>query len=212
MRGQDRDNNAQSELLIATGNKGKAREFAYLLAGAPLRLRTLAEFPHIVEVAETGATFAENAVLKARAYSQQTGLWTLADDSGLEVEALGGAPGLHSARYAGAGATDEVRRQKLLAELARTGDARRRARFVCVIAVIAAEEEGAHLFTGICAGHIADVERGARGFGYDPIFVPDGFSETFGELADEGKQHISHRARALAAARAYLLAELANRA
>src|SRR5205085_9712041 len=119
----DGANNQMSELLIATSNVGKAREFTYLLADVPFRLRTLAEFPHVPEVAETGATFAENAALKARAYSRQTGLWTLADDSGLEVEALGGAPGLHSARYAGAGATDEERRLKLLAELTRTGDA-----------------------------------------------------------------------------------------
>jgi len=194
-----------SELLIATSNVGKAREFTYLLADVPFRLRTLAEFPHVPEVAETGATFAENAALKARAYSRQTGLWTLADDSGLEVEALGGAPGLHSARYAGAGATDEERRLKLLAELTRTGDATRRARFVCVIALAQPAENAMQLFTGICTGHVAHTQRGAHGFGYDPIFVPDGYAATFGELSDEVKQHISHRARALAAAKAYLL-------
>jgi XTP/dITP diphosphohydrolase len=210
MTDQQRDNQALLELLIATGNPGKRREFAYLLADVPLRLRTLAEFPHVSEVEETGTTFAANAVLKAQAYCRETGLWTLADDSGLEVAALDGAPGVHSARYAGAGTSDEARRQKLLLELARIGDATRRARFVCVIALARPAESNLQLFTGVCEGHIAHAARGEHGFGYDPLFVPDGYAETFGELSDETKQHISHRARALAAAKAYLLAQTSS--
>ena len=204
---------ASPDLLIATRNLGKLREFARLLATLPVRLRGLAEFPHVAEVAETGATFAENAALKVEAYSRATGLWTLADDSGLEVTALGGAPGVRSARYAGAAATDETRRLRLLEELGRTGDTERRARFVCVIAL--ARPGGApavELFTGVCEGRIAHAARGSGGFGYDPIFVPEGFAETFGELPDEVKQRISHRARALAAAQAFLTKQLGRTA
>ncbi len=193
------------ELLIATNNMGKLREFIWLLRELPVRLRSLAEFPHIPEVAETGATFAANATLKANSYCAQTGLWTLADDSGLEVDALGGAPGIFSARCAGAGATDGMRRTHLLAELAQTGTAERRARFVCVLALAQPEATTPELFVGICAGRIAHAERGRHGFGYDPVFVPDGYEQTFGELSDEVKQNISHRARALTAAKTYLL-------
>lgn len=192
-------------LLIATNNLGKLREFTWLLQALPLRLRSLREFPHIAEVEETGATFIENATLKARSYCAQTGLWTLADDSGLEVEALGGAPGIFSARYAGAEATDEMRRARLLAELAQTGDSVRRARFVCAIALVESAATTPVIFSGVCAGHIAFVERGRHGFGYDALFVPDGYEQTFGELSDEIKQNISHRARALAAAKDYLI-------
>lgn len=196
--------NGSPALLIATGNAGKLREFIWLLRKLPLRLRSLREFPHIAEVAETGATFAENAALKAQSYCAQTGLWTLADDSGLEVDALGGAPGLYSARYAGAEATDAMRRARLLAELAQTGDAERLARFVCVIALASAATDAPVLFSGVCTGRIAPVERGRHGFGYDPLFVPDGYEQTFGELTDDIKQNISARARALAAVTAYI--------
>jgi len=196
------------DLLIATGNAGKLREFEQLLARLPLCLHSLAEFPHVIEVAETGATFAENAVLKARGYCAQTGLWTLADDSGLEVAALDGAPGVRSARYAGAGATDEARRSLLLSELASTDEAARQARFVCVIALMEAATQPPKLFTGICKGRIAQAARGQGGFGYDPIFVPAGHEQTFGELSEEIKQRISHRARAAAAAAVYLRARL----
>jgi XTP/dITP diphosphohydrolase len=198
------------ELLVATNNAGKLRELSSLLAALPLRLRRLAEFPHVAEVEETGTTFAENAALKAIEYCRQTGLWTLADDSGLEVAALGGAPGVLSARYAGVGATDEVRRQRLLAELARTGDVERCARFVCVIALAQPDVAAPQLFTGVCEGHIARAARGKGGFGYDPIFVPANYAETFGELSDEIKQKISHRARALSAAHAYLSEQLGS--
>ncbi len=195
---------SQPVLLIATRNLGKVREFAQLLDGVPLRVLNLAEFPDTTEVEETGATFAENALLKARLYAAQTGVRTLADDSGLEVDALGGAPGVYSARYAGTNASDAERTARLLVELKRSTDARRRARFVCVIALFNPDGEHAHTFTGTCEGTIATAPRGSHGFGYDPIFVPDGYTQTFGELPREVKQDISHRSRALRAALEFL--------
>lgn len=193
-----------TELLIATHNQGKVREFAALLSDMPVCLRGLAEFERVVEVAETGATFAENAALKARSYAAQTGLWTLADDSGLEVDALGGAPGIFSARYGGADASDADRIARLLSELAQTNDHARRARFVCAIAIVHPATGNLDIFTGTCEGRIAQQPRGANGFGYDPLFIPEGYAETFGELTHATKDLLSHRARALHAARAFL--------
>ncbi|MER3426498.1 MAG: non-canonical purine NTP pyrophosphatase, RdgB/HAM1 family [Pyrinomonas sp.] len=190
------------KLLIGTSNVGKAHELRQLLDG--WHLLTLADFPALQPPPETGETFEANAALKARYYAAHTGLWTLADDSGLEVEALAGAPGIHSARYAGASATDAENVAKLLAELQRTNDPERRARFVCVIA-LASPDGRAWLFRGMCRGRIAHAPRGDGGFGYDPIFVPEGESLTFSELSAEEKQRRSHRARALAQARDFLL-------
>lgn len=197
--------NKTHELLIATRNDGKVREFASLLADVPLlRIRGLAEFPQTTEVEETGSTFEENASIKARAYAAQTRLLTLADDSGLEVEALGGAPGVFSARYGGRQDSDAGRTRHLLAELELTGDLQRRARFICVIAVARPQDDALNLFKGQCDGHIARQPRGTNGFGYDPVFIPDGYSQTFGELSSKVKQHLSHRARALRPALAFL--------
>lgn len=193
-----------SELLIATRNPGKIRELESLLGALPLRLRSLTEFPSIPEVDETGATFTENAVLKAVSYARQSALWTLADDSGLEVDALNGAPGVFSARYAGPEASDAQRVTLLLDELSRTNGQQRRARFVCVIAIADTDGQLAHVAQGSCDGHLAEAPRGTGGFGYDPIFIPDGYRQTFGELSVEIKQSISHRARALQAAGAFL--------
>lgn len=193
------------ELLIATGNKGKVAELRSLLAGLPLRLRDLAEFPSAGEVEETGRTFSDNAALKAQGYAEQTGLWTLADDSGLEVDALGGAPGVFSARYGGEGLTDADRVTRLLEELSKVDAKERRARFVCVIAIADPRGQVMNLSTGTCEGQIVHAPRGTHGFGYDPIFLPDGFEQTFGELTAEIKQDISHRALALKAARSFLV-------
>lgn len=193
-----------SELLIATSNPGKILELESLLATLPLRLRGLPEFRAIQEIEETGDTFTENATLKATGYAQQTGQWTLADDSGLEVEALGGAPGVYSARYAGPDASDTERIACLLEELAHTNDKGRRARFNCVIVISDPTGQVVNVAQGFCAGHLAHTPRGTRGFGYDPIFIPDGYQQTFGELPDEVKQLISHRARALTATSAFL--------
>jgi XTP/dITP diphosphohydrolase len=197
------------KLLIATGNAGKLREIRALLndalRAAQIELLSLRDFDSIQEVAENGSSFAENATLKARGYAAQTDLWTLADDSGLEVEALGGAPGVFSARYGGAGLDDAVRRAVLLDALRGVALENRRARFVCVIAIFDPRAERLELAQGVCEGHIALAARGTRGFGYDPVFIPDGYAQTFGELPDAVKQRISHRARAIHEARRFLI-------
>lgn len=189
--------NRTAELLIGTKNVGKIKELEQLLANGFFRLRSLNDFPSAIEPEETGAAFVENAVLKARSYALQTGLWALADDSGLEVVGLNGAPGVLSARYAGENATDAERIEKLLKELSETQNKNRRARFVCAMAI--ADETGEIKFSaeGVCNGKIALSATGANGFGYDPVFIPDGFSATFGELSSDIKQQISHRARAM---------------
>ena len=185
------------KLVVGTNNAGKIRELNELLKDLPVEIFGLSSFENVADVEETGATFADNAILKATDYARQTGLWALSDDSGLEVEVLGNAPGVFSARYAGENAGDSERIEKLLKELAVTGDQVRRARFVCVMAV--ADESGEIRFqaTGVCEGKIAPAPRGANGFGYDPVFVPDGYTETFGELSSTVKQEISHRSRAI---------------
>jgi XTP/dITP diphosphohydrolase len=191
-------------LLLASSNAGKLRELAQLLEGLPVRLRSLSEFGNVPAVEETGETFEENASLKAAFYGRLTGLLTLADDSGLEVEALGGAPGVRSARYAGADATDGQRVAKLLEELKGKSVGERGARFVCVLSLFDPASSGLRLFRGVCPGRIAESARGSQGFGYDPVFVPDGHDLSFAQLPAETKQRISHRALALADARGHL--------
>ncbi len=193
-----------TELLIATKNGGKIKELEKMLAGLPIQLRNLNEFPDVIEPEETGLTFTENACLKATFYARQTGIRAVADDSGLEVEIWNGAPGIYSARYAGENASEAERIEKLLKELSQTNDTNRRARFVCLMAI--AGETGKIEFTaeGICDGIIARAASGAGGFGYDPVFIPDGFSATFGELSADIKQQISHRARACVKINQYL--------
>ena len=195
---------APTELLVATNNAGKVRELSLLLADLPLRLRLLSELGEFTEAEETGTTFAENATLKALYYSALGSMLTLSDDSGLSVDALGGAPGVYSARYAGPRATYAERMRKLLDELAATGDDERRARFDCVIAVADPSTGDLQTFEGACAGRIAHAPRGTGGFGYDPVFIPDGYEQTFGELPDAVKHSVSHRARALAKAARHL--------
>ena len=200
----DLEQKTELNLLIATNNAGKLNEFAGLLSGLPVRLLGLAEFENIGEVEETGATFEENAVLKASGYALRSGMWSLADDSGLEVEALGGRPGVHSARYAGSGTGYEQKIAALLKEIEAAGDAERRARFVSVIAI--ADERGEIKFLAKCEcpGRIAAAPRGSNGFGYDPVFIPEGFRQTFGELLPDTKEQISHRALASAKIIRYL--------
>ncbi len=192
------------QLLIATKNKGKIAELEKLLGDLPVELRSLNDFQNLPDVEETGKTFAENAALKARIYAQQNDLWSLADDSGLEVAALSGAPGVFSARYAGENANDAANIEKLLRELSKTEERRRDARFVCAMAI--ADNAGAIKFEaeGFCGGKIISERRGTNGFGYDPIFVPEGFAETFAEISDATKQQISHRGRAAAKIIQYL--------
>jgi XTP/dITP diphosphohydrolase len=185
------------KLVVGTNNAGKIRELNELLTDLPVEIFGLSRFENVSDVEETGATFAENAILKANSYALQTGFWALSDDSGLEVEALGGAPGVFSARYAGENAGDKERIAKLLAELAGTNDESRRARFVCAMAIADEKGEIKFLAEGICEGRIARRPHGVNGFGYDPIFVPDGYEQTFGELSSTVKGEISHRARAI---------------
>jgi XTP/dITP diphosphohydrolase len=191
-------------LLLASHNQGKLRELGELLRDIPVMITSLGAFPNLQAVRETGATFRENSSLKATGYARQTRMLTIADDSGLEVKALGNRPGVFSARYAGPGASDEQRTQKLLSELASLGTEERSARFCCSVAL--ADEEGQiiHVSDGVCEGRIAIGPRGSAGFGYDPIFIPEGFQQTFAELEPEIKNQISHRARALASAREFL--------
>lgn len=187
----------EMEILIATQNTGKIKELTELLKGLPIALRSLNDFGKIAEPEETGATFMENAILKAKYYSLKTGLSALADDSGLEVEALDNAPGVFSARYAGLNAADAQRTEKLLTELGKTGDQNRFAKFVCAIAFTDEKAEVIYTATGICHGKIAFAPRGNNGFGYDPVFIPENFTETFGEVSGDIKQKISHRGRAI---------------
>lgn len=192
-------------LLLATRNAHKTREFAEIL-GPSFRVRDLSAISGVGEVEESGTTFAENASIKAVAASLVVAELVIADDSGLEVDALNGAPGVHSARYAGERATDSANVSKLLAELSRVGaDSReqRRARFRCTIAV-AQRGSVLNLVTGTAEGHVVQQRAGSGGFGYDPVFVPDGFAQPFAELGAKTKNRISHRAKAIARLREYL--------
>jgi XTP/dITP diphosphohydrolase len=191
-------------LLLGTRNPGKVIEIISILANSDWSFSLLEEFPNVGEAEENFTTFAENAIAKAQFYASATGLCALADDSGLEVEALGGAPGVFSARYAGAHASDADRRTLLLSELGKTGDSNRRARFVAVVAISKPNGEILNLSEGICNGTITFAPRGTGGFGYDPLFIPDGYTQTFAELPDTIKNQISHRARALLGTRTFL--------
>ena len=184
-----------TRLLIATRNPGKLREYEQLLAGLPLSLTYLDREGITHEVEEMGETFTENAVRKAQEYARLSGFLTLADDSGLEVDALGGEPGVHSARYAGQEADDKDRYQLLLQRMQGIPWEERGARFRCVIAV--AEPEGeTHTAEGTCEGVIAFAPQGDYGFGYDPIFYLPEHDKTMAQLPPEFKNRISHRARA----------------
>src|SRR5947207_5982477 len=194
------------QLIVATHNRNKTREIQQIL-GPKFEVRDLSAYPKISETAESGESFEENAKLKAIAVSKKMPGLVIADDSGLEVAALGGAPGIYSARYAGDKATDKENIDRLLQELRRIVAQRdqRRARFRCVLA-LARNGQMLGTFEGIADVAIVDQLRGQHGFGYDPIFVPNGFEETFGELPAELKNRISHRARAIHALAAKLAA------
>lgn len=186
-----------STLLLGTRNPGKVKEITSILEDSGWSFSSLQEFKNVGLAEENGATYTDNAIAKARFYASATGLWALADDSGMEVSALGGAPGVFSARYAGENASDGDRRELLLSELARVGDKERRARFVSAVAIANADGVVLNVSKGICEGTITFAPRGEGGFGYDPLFVPDGFDQTFAELPESVKNRISHRARAL---------------
>ncbi len=192
------------ELLFATRNAHKTKEIQEIL-GPQFQVNDLAEHREIPHIAEIGRTFEDNAILKAVAVSKRVAGLVVADDSGLEVDALGGAPGIYSARYAGPAAGDNEKIEKLLEELRRVGAPKdaRRARFRCVLA-LARKGEVLGVFEGVVEGQIADQSRGSGGFGYDPIFVLNGFQRTFGELKSAEKNQLSHRARALEKLRVFL--------
>ncbi|MCX7700420.1 MAG: RdgB/HAM1 family non-canonical purine NTP pyrophosphatase [Gemmataceae bacterium] len=191
-------------LVLATRNRKKREEIVAILSDLGLLFGDLSDWPNLPEVEETGTTFEENARLKAIAVARGTGHWALGEDSGLVVPALGGAPGVYSARYAGRQGDDEANNAKLLAELAKRPDADRSAYYVCTAAL--ADPTGhVHVVTeGRCHGRILDAPRGSGGFGYDPLFLIPEYHRTFAELSPRVKHALSHRARALERLRPWL--------
>jgi XTP/dITP diphosphohydrolase len=188
------------DLVLATRNRHKGKELGSLLADLPVRIRTMDEFPDVPDVVEDGDTCEANAIKKARAVSDATGLMAVADDTGLEVDALDGRPGVYAARYAGPQATYEDNCRKLLGEMAGVPLDRRTARFVTVAAV-ALPSQTVEVMTGRLEGLISERPAGARGFGYDPVFYVPELGKTLAELSSEEKNRISHRAKAFAQVR-----------
>ncbi len=182
-------------LVLATRNLHKVREITEILGDLSVEILSAADFPDLPPLTEDGSTLEENALRKARVVFQATGLPALADDSGLEVFYLAKRPGVHSARYAGANATYEENNKKLLAELKGVPPRRRNAQFRCAVAFVS--ERGEHVVEGVTEGTIMEEPRGAGGFGYDPLFQPNGFQQTYAEMLPELKNKISHRAKAL---------------
>ena len=195
------------ELVIATTNQGKLREIKELLKGSGLRIKSLAGFPGCPDVVEDGATFRENALKKARAVAEYTGRLALADDSGLEVDALDGAPGVFSARFSGRDADDLKNNKRLLRLMRDVPDEKRGAQFVCVLALAGPEGSGVRekVIRGVVRGKVAREMRGPRGFGYDPLFFYSRAGRTFAELAPEEKNAVSHRGKALKKLKDYFL-------
>jgi len=191
------------EIVFASRNKKKLQEVRRILADCPVTVLSLDEFPDCPEVVEDRDTFEGNAVKKAAAVAAYTGRLAFADDSGLEVTALNGAPGVYSARYAGEDADDVKNVQKLLAEMSDVPDGQRAARFVCCIALAIPGDE-VHTFWGFVDGTIAFQPRGEFGFGYDPVFYPAGYESTFAEMSAEQKDALSHRRKALEKLAQYL--------
>jgi len=188
------------KLIIATKNKGKVREIKHALNHLKLRILSLIDLPKLHDIKETGKTFEENAVKKARTIAKKLNVLVLADDSGLEVRALNGKPGVKSARYAGPNPTTKKLCRKLLKAMKSEKD--RRSRFVCAIAI--ADPRKVRTIKGVCRGKIINEMKGDRGFGYDPIFVPEGFNKTFAKMPLKLKNQISHRGKALKKAKALL--------
>lgn len=185
------------KILIATKNKGKASEFKGFFAKYGIHTLSLLDLPEdIPDIEETGSTFKENAGLKAEQISARFGVPVLADDSGLIIDALDGRPGIYSARYAGEDANDQENISKVMDELKEVPLDERTARFICVLAVARPDKETTFV-TGFCEGKIALSEAGTNGFGYDPIFIPEGFTQTMAQLTVEEKAQISHRSQAI---------------
>lgn len=188
--------NTVKKIVVATKNAGKVKEIRTLLAGLPFEVVSPEILGDIAEPEETGNTFDDNAILKAEYYAAHTGMACLADDSGLEVDALGGAPGVYSARYAGIDATDDDNNARLLRELSKCGDTGRVARFCCSLAFC--DDNGETILTrGICEGEIITEPRGTAGFGYDPLFYMAKYKKTLAEMSVAEKNLVSHRGKAL---------------
>jgi XTP/dITP diphosphohydrolase len=181
-------------IILATRNPGKVKEISAIMKGLPFTITGVTEIPGLSEVVEDGKTLEENAYKKAREIYLKTGIPTLSDDTGLEVYHLNMEPGVFSARYAGEHVTYEQNNTKLLSALERVPFPERQARFRCVAAFVTDTIE--KITVGMCHGHIATEPHGTNGFGYDPLFVPDGYRQSFGELSDEIKNSMSHRAKA----------------
>lgn len=192
-----------TEVVLATGNLHKAKEIRAILNGLGIKFLTLQDFPKMPDIIEDGKTFKENAVKKAKEIARLTGKTALADDSGIEVEALNNAPGIYSARFAGEKATNSANNKKLIGLLKDIPLARRKARFVCVIAIA---EHGGRIYTaeGELKGIIALRPAGKKGFGYDPLFIVPRYKKTVAQLSSEVKNRISHRAKALKKAKEIL--------
>ena len=183
------------ELVLASGNKGKMAEFQRLLEGLDVQIHSMKEYPEIGEIVEDGSTFAENALIKARAVCKATGKPAMADDSGLAVDALNGAPGIYSARFAGEQRSDADNNAKVLQLLEGVEDSKRTARFFCVIAIVLPDGRE-YTAEGTCEGTILHALQGEGGFGYDPLFYVESLDKTFAELTMEEKNRISHRGHA----------------
>ena len=193
-----------TEVLIATTNEGKLREIRQILRDVPVVLKTLADFPTVEAPEETGATFAENARQKALHYARRTGMPTLAEDSGFEIDALGGEPGIYSARYLREDAGYGERFADIYARVHQSGVLDRSARFVCALSVVTPDAITFET-TATVEGMLAAAPAGVHGFGYDPVFLYPPYGKTFGEVSDEEKTAVSHRGQAMRAFREYLL-------
>jgi XTP/dITP diphosphohydrolase len=190
---------SDKSIVIATANKHKLAEIFQILAGMECKILSLADFPDIPPIEESGSSFQENALIKARFVYQSTSCLTMADDSGLEVDAIDGAPGIYSARFAGKAHDYAANNQKLLQQMHEVPDNHRTAQFRCVVAIVGGKIE--QVVEGIVQGKIIRELRGIKGFGYDPLFVPKGMTKTFAELGEKAKNKMSHRAKAFLKAR-----------
>ncbi|MFT5388283.1 MAG: XTP/dITP diphosphohydrolase [Candidatus Omnitrophota bacterium] len=184
------------ELIVATKNQGKMREIRLLLKEFDLNITSLADYPEAPEIIEDGASFADNALIKAKIIGAYTGALVIGEDSGIEIDYLDGAPGIYSARYAGADATDEDNNEKMLTDLDGVTDDKRTARYQCYVAIVDCQNT-IDIVNGSCEGRLTTAPRGSNGFGYDPYFLIDEYGKTFGELDPSIKASISHRAKAL---------------
>ncbi len=185
------------ELVVASRNKGKVGEIKELLADLPFKVTSLLDYPHIPDIIEDGKTYRANALKKACWVARATGKMTMSDDSGIEVKALGNAPGIYSSRFAGEGASEKARNKKLFAMLKGVPMHKRQARYRCVVALVDAKGQELGVVQGTCSGYVTTREVGENGFGFDPLFLLKRYNKTFGQLSPALKAKISHRARAL---------------